>query len=103
MTTERVLVTGATGFTGGHLCERLVRDGHSVRALARHPNNCPELRRLGVEVVAGDLRDSASVEKATQGIDVVYHIAALFRLRTSLERRCLRQMSRAPETFLTLL
>ena len=79
MTTERVLVTGATGFTGGHLCERLARDGRSVRALARHPDKCSDLRRWGVEVVPGDLRDSASLEKATQEIDVVYHIAALFR------------------------
>ncbi len=79
MTTERVLVTGATGFTGGHLCERLARDGHSIRAVARQPDNCSDLRRWGVEVVPGDLRDPASLEKAIQGVDVVYHIAALFR------------------------
>ena len=79
MTTERVLVTGATGFTGGHLCERLARDGYSVRALARHPDNCSKLRAWGVKIVPGDLRDTGSLEKATRGIDVVYHVAALFR------------------------
>ena len=79
MGTERVLVTGATGFTGGHLCERLIRDGHAVRALVRNPDQCSRLRDSGVQVFPGDLRDPASLMKATQGIDVVYHIAALFR------------------------
>jgi len=76
---ERVLVTGATGFTGGHLCERLSREGHQVRALVRDQSRCSELSRRGVELVTGDLRDPESLKGATSGIDVVYHIAALFR------------------------
>jgi nucleoside-diphosphate-sugar epimerase len=79
MKEERILVTGATGFTGGHLCERLIREGHHVRALIRDENRCSELRRRGVEIVTGDLRDPESLQRATSGIDVVYHIAALFR------------------------
>jgi nucleoside-diphosphate-sugar epimerase len=79
MRVEQILVTGAAGFTGGHLCERLTREGHAVRALVRRPERCSGLTRWGVEVVPGDLRDPASLRKATQGIDVVYHIAALFR------------------------
>ena len=79
MTAERFLVTGATGFTGGHLCERLAKDGHSVRALVRDTNRCADLQRWGIELVPGDLRDPESLNRATRGIDVVYHIAALFR------------------------
>src|SRR5215510_6323824 len=79
MREERILVTGATGFTGGHLCERLIREGHQVRALVRDENRCSEQRRWGVEIVTGDLRDPESLKRATNGINVVYHIAALFR------------------------
>jgi nucleoside-diphosphate-sugar epimerase len=79
MREQRILVTGATGFTGGHLCERLTREGHHVRALVRDENRCSELRCWGVETVTGDLRDPESLKGATKGIDVVYHIAALFR------------------------
>jgi nucleoside-diphosphate-sugar epimerase len=79
MGTERILVTGATGFTGSHLCERLAREGHAVRALVRDPNRCPALRRCGVEVAIGDLREPRSLERAAAGRDVVYHIAASFR------------------------
>lgn len=79
MRTERVLVTGATGFTGGHLCERLVREGYRVRAFVRDPKRCAELGEWGVEIAVGDLRDRKSLDGAMKGIDVVYHIGALFR------------------------
>jgi nucleoside-diphosphate-sugar epimerase len=79
MTMERVLVTGATGFTGGHLCRRLARDGYPVRALVRDRGREAELRCAGIEPVLGDLRDPKSLERAAQGVDVVYHVAALFR------------------------
>ena len=79
MNAARILITGATGFTGGHLCERLTREGHRVRALVRDENRCSDLRHWGVEIVRGDLRDSASLTRAIHGIDTVYHIAALFR------------------------
>lgn len=79
MSSERVLVTGATGFTGSHLCERLVRRGHPVRALVRSASQRDSLRGRGVELAFGDLRDCGSLRQAMKGIDVVYHIAALFR------------------------
>lgn len=79
MRKERILITGATGFTGGHLCERLSREGHQVRALVRDQSRCSELSRWGVETVTGDLRDPESLKGAAKGIDAVYHIAALFR------------------------
>lgn len=79
MSADRILVTGATGFTGGHLCERLAKDGYSVRALVRDPKRCSELRHWEVEIVGGDLHDPESLRRATNGIDMVYHIGALFR------------------------
>ena len=80
---EKVLVTGATGFTGSHLCERLAREGYQVRALVRNSHRCADLYQQGMEVVNGDLRDPKSLFRATEGIDVVYHIAALFRQEVS--------------------
>ena len=79
MGAERILVTGAAGFTGSHLCERLTREGYAVRALVRDPNRSDALRRCGVEVAVGDMRDAGSLERAAAGRDVIYHIAALFR------------------------
>ena len=73
----RVLVTGATGFTGGHLARALVAAGDEVRALAR--GAAPGLAEAGVEVLAGDLRDAEAVSRAAAGIEVVYHIAAIYR------------------------
>jgi len=79
VTRSTVLVTGATGFTGGHLCERLVGDGHRVRALVRDAGRASRLRELGVELAVGDLCQPHSLERATEGVDLVYHIGALFR------------------------
>lgn len=86
MSTEKILVTGATGFAGGHLCRRLAGAQYAVRALVRDPTRGVELRRWGVEVVTGDLRDSETLGRATTGIDVVYHIAAAYR-QTNLSRK----------------
>ena len=73
----KVLVTGATGFTGNHLARHLVASGHEVRALARDPHKAT----LGqsVTVVRGDLLDRDSLKAACDGVDVVYNIAALYR------------------------
>jgi dihydroflavonol-4-reductase len=73
----RVLVTGATGFTGGHLARTLAASGDTVRALVR--SAAPALDAAGIETVSGDLRDAASIERAARGVDVVYHIAAIYR------------------------
>jgi nucleoside-diphosphate-sugar epimerase len=75
----RFLVTGATGFTGGHLCRRLARDGYAVRALVRDATRAAALAREGVELVTGDLRDRDALARATRDVAVVYHIAAIFR------------------------
>ena len=75
----RVLVTGATGFTGGHLARALRARGDDVRALVRDPARATELSRVGVELVTGDLRDGGAVDAAARGVEVVYHIAAIYR------------------------
>lgn len=75
----KVLITGGTGFTGGHLCERLVKEGHHVRTIARKPEKSPHLPKLGVEVIPGDIINFDTVIKATKDVDTVYHIAALYR------------------------
>lgn len=76
-TSKTVLVTGATGFIGSHLTERLKRDGFRVRALARRTSNLEFIGRLGVDVVEGDVRDRGSLERAMDGVDAVFHSAAL--------------------------
>jgi dihydroflavonol-4-reductase len=75
----RVLVTGATGFTGGHLARALATRGHEVRALVRDPARARDLDAGGVELTIGDLRDPAVVAAAVTGVEVVYHIAAVYR------------------------
>ena len=74
-----VLVTGATGFTGGHLARRLAAAGDRVRAIVRDPARASDLTRAGIEVVAGDLTDRASLVRAMTGVEVVYNIGALYR------------------------
>lgn len=76
----KALVTGVTGFTGGHLARRL-RDVHGdhVRVLVRTDAQADTFRRAGFEVSIGDLTDEASLRAACAGMDVVYNIAALYR------------------------
>ncbi len=75
----KVLVTGGTGFAGSHLVSRLVKKGELVRALVRKNSNIDYLKRLNVELCIGDITDKDSIKAAIKGVDVVYHIAALFR------------------------
>ena len=77
----RALVTGVTGFTGGHLAHHLLDHGYHVRGLVRGESvgRAAVLTDSGVQVVKGDLTDPASLEAACQGVDVVFHIAATYR------------------------
>ncbi len=77
----KVLVTGATGFTGGWLARHLTKTGDVVRALVRSDSRVAAdgLGQAGIEAVQGDLRDPASLGAACRGIEVVYHIAASYR------------------------
>ena len=74
---KTALVTGATGFIGGHLARRLqTQEGVQVRALVRSPQKAAPLADLGVEIIPGDITDPEAVREATRGADIVYHAAA---------------------------
>ena len=88
---EKILVTGAAGFIGSHLCEALVRRGAAVRALLRYTSR-QDLGNLdlvaadvreAIEVVRGDLRDEASVRRAVAGCRMVFHLGALISVAYS--------------------
>ena len=71
------LVTGATGFIGGHLAQRLVAEGERVRCLVRPTSDTALLRALGVELAVGDLTDTGSLGRAMEGCASVVHCGAL--------------------------
>lgn len=71
----KCLVTGGGGFLGLYITEQLVAQGHSVRVLCRA--HYPRLEELHVETVRGDIRDAAIVRDACDGIDTVFHTAAV--------------------------
>src|SRR5438093_12448190 len=78
----RVLITGGAGFIGSHLADRLLADGHEVRALDNldgqvHPDGeRPDYLDTDVELQVGDVRDREAVRRALDGVDAVVHFAA---------------------------
>jgi dihydroflavonol-4-reductase len=74
------LVTGANGFVGCHVVRALVADGTHVRALVRPSADRRALSGLDCELAFGDLREREAVQRAVRGCDVVYHVAADYRL-----------------------
>ncbi|MCO5385910.1 MAG: NAD-dependent 4,6-dehydratase LegB [Desulfosporosinus sp.] len=84
----KVLVTGADGFIGSHLTEELVKSGADVRAFVYYNSfnswgwidSLPQEIKSRIEVVAGDIRDPYFVRTALEGIDIVYHLAALIAI-----------------------
>ena len=93
MHSQTVLVTGAGGFIGSHLCEHLVRVGAGVRAFVRYNARADwGLLKLlpsdvldSIEVVAGDLRDSDATRQAVQGCETVFHLGALIAIPYSYQ------------------
>lgn len=85
MSNKKVLVTGADGFIGSHLCEALLAKGYEVRALSYYNsfNNwgwLEEIHSPQLEVVCGDVRDPNLCRHITQGCSTVYHLAALIAI-----------------------
>ncbi len=76
----KAFVTGATGFLGSHVARVLSEQGAELRLLVRPTSNLKNLAGLKAETATGDLRDTASLEKAMSGCDTVFHVAADYRL-----------------------
>ncbi len=74
---KQALVTGVSGFLGWHVAQVLIEDGWAVRGLVRKPASVPD---PGMELVQGDLRDPASLRRAVDGCQAVFHVAADYRL-----------------------
>jgi dTDP-glucose 4,6-dehydratase len=90
---KRVVVTGAGGFIGSHLVERLVQDGHNVRGFVRYNGRddrghldalAPEVRDH-VDVFRGDLKDGEAVRRAVHGCEWVFHLGASIAIPYSYE------------------
>ena len=73
-----VLVTGATGFIGGHLLPRLINTGHTVVCLARDPTALASFTSSNLRTVRGDVTDSTSVRQAISGCHAVVHLANVY-------------------------
>ncbi len=106
-----VLVTGATGFLGEHLCRVLTEQGHTVRGLARSRSGV--LAELGVEHVRGDVLSGPELDRALDGVHAVFHLAGavsrdpddaqrMMRLHVDGTRRVLTQMAAAGVTRMVL-
>jgi len=74
-----ILITGATGFVGGHLVKRLRATGTALRAVVRNPEKAQALKDLGVDVVPGDMSDKASLVKAANGALRVVHLVGIIQ------------------------
>lgn len=74
-----ILITGATGFTGRHLCKRLVADGHHVRAICRPDSVMKDLSCLPVTWFRGNVYDEELIKQAMQDVHYVFHMATLYR------------------------
>ncbi len=83
---KTVLITGADGFIGSHLTERLVKEGAKVKALSQYNsfNNWGWLEDVDckndIEVLCGDIRDANYMREITKGVDTIFHLAALIAI-----------------------
>lgn len=90
---HKVLVTGADGFIGSHLVEKLVEEGCAVKAFCYYNSfnswgwldQLPKQLLESIEIVSGDIRDSVYVEEAMKGCDIVFHLAALIAIPYSYQ------------------
>jgi dihydroflavonol-4-reductase len=83
----RALVTGATGFIGGHLVDRLRARGDDVVALVRSPERAGALLELGCELVEGDLSSEGGIRQGVEGCDSVFHAGAVYKVGIPASQR----------------
>ncbi len=86
----KALVTGANGFSGSHLARALVAQGHDVVGLVRSTSNCKRLQQLPLSISYGDICDVDALSQAMDGVDAIFHLAAMVDLgvvnETEMER-----------------
>ncbi len=75
----KALVTGASGFTGSYLVKNLLDHGYEVRAFVRPTSNIDALKKVNVDIFKGQIQNKEDVLAAVHGMDIVFHIAALYR------------------------
>src|SRR5687768_6514465 len=88
---KKILITGGAGFIGSHLADELLEKGYEVRVLDNlseqvHGKNCkrPEYLNPDVELITGDVRNPKHVKDALEGVDAVYHYAAMVGVGQSM-------------------
>ena len=85
----KILVTGGAGFIGSHLCERLLKDGHSIKCLDNFYNgNVNNIRAMltnpNFDFIKGDVRDEVLLRRLCSDIDFIYHLAANIHVERSI-------------------
>jgi len=88
MKNKNILVTGADGFIGSHLCEELINKGYNVKALVAYNsfenigwlNDLEKNKLESIEIISGDIRDSDFIYNITSKIDIIFHLAALIAI-----------------------
>ena len=78
----KIAVTGATGFLGGHIVDRLLADGHTVSILARSADRAAPLSERVEQVTVGDITDAEALDQLMKGADAVIHLVSNFRTTT---------------------
>jgi nucleoside-diphosphate-sugar epimerase len=78
----KYFLTGATGFVGGVLAQKLRQQGHAVIAIVRTPAKAANLAKIGVELQQGDITDKESMRAAMGGVDGVFHVAGWYKIGT---------------------
>lgn len=76
----KIFVTGATGYIGAYLVKKLAEQGHTVHALVRSPEKAKNIAHPNIQFFKGDILDKASIEKAMEGCEQVYHLAAFAKV-----------------------
>ena len=82
-----ILITGGAGFIGSHLADRLTADGAAVRVLDDLSSGHAENLATGAELLVGDVADGETVERASHGVEAIFHLAAITSSTRALTER----------------